>query len=84
MNFAVDWEAEALSHLAAIWLQATDRQAVTAAEARIDHLLGTNPLGNGFPVSEGLYAIEVYPLRAAFEVSVAKQRVSVVSVAWLT
>ena len=36
MNFTVHWVAFAQSHLAAIWLAAPDRQAVTAAAHRID------------------------------------------------
>jgi plasmid stabilization system protein ParE len=83
MNYSVEWEDEALAHLTAIWLQSGDRQAVTAAQARIDQLLAANPLGHRFPVSEGLYAIEVHPLHAAFEVSDTEQRVKVVSVSWL-
>jgi hypothetical protein len=80
MNWTVDWEAAALAHLAAIWMQAADRGAVTAAQARIDALLAANPLGYGFPLSEGLYAIEVHPLRAAFEMDNPNHRVKVVSV----
>ena len=73
-----------MSHLTAIWLLSPDRRAVTAAQARIDQLLAADPLGHGFPVSEGLYAIEVHALRPAFELSVADRRVKVVAVAWLT
>jgi hypothetical protein len=83
MNYAVDWAPDALSALAAAWMQAPDRQAVTAAQARIDQRLATDPLGNSTPVSEGLYAINEPPLRALFEVSISLHQVRVVSVEWL-
>jgi predicted RNase H-like nuclease len=80
MNYTVDWSVDAQSTLTAIWLQAPDRSAVTAASAEIDRRLAANPLGNGTVVSEGLYAIEVHPLRALFEVSDTDRIVRVVSV----
>ncbi len=80
MNYAVVWTDDALDGLATTWLQSPDPQAVTAAQATIDRLLAVDPLGNGRPVSEGLYAIEVPPLRAQFEVSEQDQVVTVVSV----
>jgi hypothetical protein len=80
MNYTVDWSPDAQSTLATIWIQSSNRQAVTAAQARIDRLLAANPLGNSTPVSEGLYAIEIHPLRALFEVSDAEHLVNVVSV----
>jgi hypothetical protein len=83
MNYSVDWTDETLSTLAAIWLGSPDRQGVTVAQARIDELLAADPHGNGVPVSEGLYAIEVHPLRAQFELSDADRVVTVVGVGML-
>ena len=83
MNYSVDWAPDALAALAATWMQAPDRQAVTVAQARIDQRLAADPLGNSTPVSEGLYAIDEPPLRALFEVSVPRHQVRVVSVEWL-
>ncbi len=80
MNYRVDWTDEALDHLAAAWAQAPDRQAVTDAQSTIDKLLARNPLGQGAVRSEGLYVIEVRPLRTLFEVSDADRIVTVVSV----
>ena len=77
--YAVDWRPNALAGLAAIWTVAQDRAAVSAAADTIDRLLETNPFVHGIPVCEGLYAIEVPPLRA-FEVDSAAQAVTVVSV----
>jgi hypothetical protein len=79
MSYSVDWSDSILDALAAIWTAALDRQAVTRAEATIHFLLGTNPYANGTLVSEGLYAIEVPPLRALFEISAEQQVVKVVS-----
>jgi hypothetical protein len=79
MSFSVDWTPVALDALAAIWVSSPHRQAVTAAQARIDRLLAANPLGNGAPRGEGLYVIDVHPLRALFEVSAADRVVKVVS-----
>jgi hypothetical protein len=84
MTYSVDWAPEARATLATIWMKAADRQAVTAAQARIDRLLTANPLGNGTPVSEGLYAIEVHPLRALFEPPDVRRLVWVVSVSELS
>jgi hypothetical protein len=84
MSYSVDWAPAARSHLAAIWIQqVSHRQAITAAQARMDRLLAVDPLQNGNPLSEGLYAIDVHPLRAVYEVSDAGRLVSVVSVNWL-
>jgi mRNA-degrading endonuclease RelE of RelBE toxin-antitoxin system len=80
MRYNVDWDASARHTLAAIWIKAANRQAVTVAQARIDRLLATDPLGNGKPLSEGLYAIDVRPLRAVFEVDDSIKSVTVVSV----
>jgi len=51
MRYSVDWTPDALATLTTIWMQAADRWAVTAAEAKINRLLTADPLGNGTPVS---------------------------------
>jgi hypothetical protein len=80
MRYTVDWSDDALDTLAAIWMQATDPWAVTAAQATIDRLLAADPYRHGQAVSEGLYAIKVPPLKAQFEVSDGNRAVRVVSV----
>ena len=80
MNYRVDWILDTRNSLAAIWLHAPNRNAVTKAQARIDRLLSTDPIGNGQPVSEGLYSIEVHPLRAIFEVDEATRTVEIVGI----
>jgi hypothetical protein len=83
MMFAVEWTDDGLAALALGWTQAPDRQAVTAAQSRIDHFLASDPWGNSVAVSEGLYAIEEYPLRAQFEIDQARRVVTVGSVGHL-
>jgi mRNA-degrading endonuclease RelE of RelBE toxin-antitoxin system len=83
MSFSVDWSPDSLDTLASIWVQAQDRSAVTAAEQEISRALARNPLADGKPVSEGLYAIAIHPLRVLFEVSEKERTVTVVSVARL-
>jgi hypothetical protein len=78
--FSVDWTEDAQAELAAIWLRASDRRAVTTAQHRIDRLLASDPFTHGSEIVEELYAIDVPPLRAHFEVSSADRVVTVVSV----
>jgi hypothetical protein len=80
MNYSVDWTDDTLAALAAVWLRSADRQAVSAAQATIDRELARDPFGAGIPVSEGLYALEVPPLRVQYEASEEDRVVTVVSV----
>ncbi len=80
MRYNVDWDISARHTLAAIWIKAANRQAVTAAQDQIDRLLAADPLGKSKPVSEGLYAINVHPLRVVFEVDDSTKSIMVVSV----
>jgi plasmid stabilization system protein ParE len=80
MSYNLRWNAAARNTLATIWVGSANRRAVTAAQARIDRLLSTDPLRNSTPLSEGLYVIEVHPLRAVFEVDDTDKTVKVVSV----
>jgi hypothetical protein len=80
MNYAVNWSDDALDTLATIWIRSADRRAVTKAQATIDQRLAINPLGSGSPASEGLWVLEVHPLRVQFEVDVSNRAVKVVSV----
>jgi hypothetical protein len=83
MNYAVDWTDDALSALAAAWMLSPNRPAVTAADAQLDRLLAADPHGNGRPLSEGLYVIDVPPLRVGFEIDDDQALVTVVSVGLL-
>lgn len=84
MSYSVDWTPQALSQLGALWMHyAAHQRAITAAQARIDRSLAADPLRFGTVLSEGLYVINVHPLRAAYEVEDVNRRVKVVSVSWL-
>jgi hypothetical protein len=80
MTFQVNWNDAALNMLAAIWMRSLDPDAVTRADASINRRLQTDPLGTGYSVSEGLYAIEEPQLRVFFEVAENARVVSVVAV----
>jgi hypothetical protein len=83
MSYSVEWTAEARAQLAALWIEhVSDRQSITAAQAQIDRLLESGPLRNGSPLSEGLYAINVRPLRAIYEISATDRTVTVVAGRW--
>ncbi len=62
MNYTVDWPPHVLADLTDIWLAAPDRAAVTAAQARADRLLQSDPHRNGRHLAEGLYRTVVAPL----------------------
>lgn len=68
MRYTVVWATDAESELADIWMQASDRPAVTAAAATIDTELAVDPNTKGTPISEGLRRLTVPPLHAYFEV----------------
>jgi mRNA-degrading endonuclease RelE of RelBE toxin-antitoxin system len=80
MKYFVDWELDPLGALAAIWLQVKDRKVVTQAQARIDQALSVDPHGVGHSLTEGLYALEVHPLRVLYEIDDGTKVVTVVSV----
>lgn len=50
MNYTIIWEPPAENDLAAVWVRAADRNAVTAAAHRLDQDLARDPYGRGFPV----------------------------------
>ena len=80
MRFEVHWEDDDLAVLASLWLSAPDKMAVTRAQAAIDRLLAVDPIKNRTPLSEGIYAIEVHPLRVLYEINLADRSVDVVAV----
>jgi hypothetical protein len=68
MRWTVVWRNSALDDLAAIWLNATDRRAVTEAANRIDQTLRTDADQKG----EDFYGDRLYvdgPLAVTFSVN---------------
>ena len=81
MSYLVQWDDHELNMLAAVWNEAPDKAAVTEALAEIERLLARDPIGYSEALPEGLFVIEVDPLRVLFEFSEAAKHVKVVSVA---
>jgi plasmid stabilization system protein ParE len=79
-RFTVEWLPEAENELADIWLAATDRGAVTAAEAAITQLLANDPLNVGKELSEGLRRLERTPLVVFYQVDPGRNLVEVSNV----
>jgi hypothetical protein len=75
--FTVDWTDDAIAELTTIWMQASDPDEVTAAQATIDSLLARAPLHHGTEVSEGLRALVVPPLRVLYSVDQTTRHVEV-------
>ncbi len=49
MNYTVKWVKRALDQLAAVWMAAADRAAVTAASHRLEQEIAADPSGRGLP-----------------------------------
>jgi hypothetical protein len=80
IKYMVSWDYRAEQDLAEVWVNATDRAAVSAASREIDKALAYDADRKGDPLSEGLRAINIGPLRAVFEVSEQDRKVVVVRV----
>jgi len=78
--FQVDWVPDVLGDLANIWRRATDRKAVTQAQAEIDRLLSRDPLRYGQHLAEGLYQLRVTPLQVTFTINYPLRHVEVTSI----
>lgn len=83
MHFTVVLTPPAESHLAAAWLAAPDRKAVTEASHRIEQKLARNPLGTGESRASTVNRIDFEgPLGFAFDVVVDDATVFVTAM-WL-
>jgi hypothetical protein len=67
MRYTVVWTPDAQDQLTTVWLQATDRRAVTQAAHRVDPLLQTDPDSRGVDFY-GDRLLVVPPLRVMFVV----------------
>jgi hypothetical protein len=68
MHYTVVSSPAADAALARIWLQASDRDAVTRASDEIDRALRSAPLTQGI-AQNGSYSLTVAPLTVIYEVS---------------
>jgi hypothetical protein len=57
MNYRVEWAPRAEQQLAAVWVAATDRGAVTAAAHWLDDELARGPLRLGDPVDSSVHRV---------------------------
>ncbi|MGD0899398.1 MAG: hypothetical protein ABR915_16290 [Thermoguttaceae bacterium] len=67
-RYTVVWAKAARDELIDLWLQAANRNEVTAAVHRIDQQLAEDAPRQGAELSEGLRAVLVPPLRVLFAV----------------
>src|SRR5262249_37126982 len=76
--FTVRYAQRALDQLAELWLEAgAEREAVTAAANEIDNLLASAPAGHGTPEHEGLWRLDVPPLRVLYTIEEHQKTVGV-------
>ena len=81
-NYAVVWQPPAEARLLALYIRAADKDALSAATARIDEILGRNPLDQG-ESREGVRRIWFYrPLCLTFLVDDDARVVYVTAVKW--
>jgi len=67
-RYTVVWVQSAQNELADIWLNATDRNAVTVATQLIDQELSENAPTKGNDLSEGLRSLFAPPIKVIFTV----------------
>ena len=79
MRYTVTWTPSAQDELADIWINAPDRQAVTAAQHRIDRTLRVDAHTKGQDY-DGDRMLEEWPLVVVFTVSPDDRLVEVISV----
>ncbi len=82
MPYTVTWLPDAQNELARLWMQAADRQVVSAASNRIDQLLARVPLSVGTAQGSD-YRLVVGPLEVVYTVSPPDCLVEVIYIALL-
>jgi plasmid stabilization system protein ParE len=81
MSFVVNWSRRAEDELADLWVNAQDRNAVTAAANEIERLLARDPLGVGESRVRGQRILFAPPLGALYHVDSRRRVVKVITVA---
>ena len=79
----VQWVLHARTLLAAAWLAASNRNAVTRAQHAIDQALANDPKTAGRELAEGLWRIEVSPLVVFYEIDDTSNTVTVTDLAFI-
>ena len=83
MTYRVRWKNIARDQLATIWMDATDRAAVTAATQQIDAMLQADPDSRGESRPGYRRILIVLPLAVVFKVQEQEQKVIVLSVRYI-
>lgn len=77
--YRVSWTRRAINQLAAIWANATDRNAIAAASYAIDQALANDPENEGESRPNGQRVTYALPLGVRFRVDPIQRRVRVVA-----
>ena len=80
MNFSVIWDPDAEQELAAVWVRAADRAAVTRAAYELERRLRTNPDAEGESRPRGRRVTFERPAGMLFRVYAADHIVRVINV----
>ena len=80
MNYAVDFSSRAEDELAQLWVNASDRNAVTSAADEIERLLASDPLAQGESRGGDKRLIFEQPPAALYRVDAKRRTVTVVTV----
>src|SRR5438046_2858549 len=79
-RYIVNWMLGAQNHLAQLWIEASDRDVVTASANQIDDELAEDPDIKGEPLREGLRSLTISPLRVLYLVKEMDRIVDVIGV----
>ena len=79
-SYTVTYLDSTLNRLASIWENAPDRSLIATAADTADEMLASSPLRDSASLGEGLWRLEVVPLRFYFTVREEDRLVEVVNV----
>jgi plasmid stabilization system protein ParE len=80
MSYGVRWQRRAKAELADVWLNAADRNEVTAAAHRVEQLLRRDPLTAGESRTGRLRLVFDGPIAVLYHVDPQARRVAIISV----
>jgi hypothetical protein len=82
MKYTVVWLPDVMNELARLWLDATDREAVSLATARIDGLLAAAPHDYGESRQHPMRVLLCHPLGVEYKIDEGDRKV-LVSAVWI-
>lgn len=83
-GYHVEWTEVAAAQLTELWLGSRQRQHISEAVDEIDTFLRRWPSRRAYHISEGLFQLEVAPLRVYFYVEESAKLVTIDAVKLLT